>query len=68
MQNKAHANSPNGCFERHGFHVHREAKANGPARRTVVSPKGEVVLQAAGYDIEHAFCVDNGLLSIEPIC
>jgi hypothetical protein len=62
MQHKTDANSPNGCFERHGFYVHREPKGNGPARRTIVSPVGELVLQGAGYEAEHAFCVSNALM------
>lgn len=63
MQHKTDPNSPNGCFARHGFHIHREPKANGAARRSIVSPSGELVLQAAGYAAELAFCVTHGLLS-----
>lgn len=62
MKNKIDPNSPNGCFQRHGYHVHREPKANGPGRRSIVSPSGELVLQSAGYNAEHAFCVSNHLL------
>lgn len=55
-------NSPNGCFERHGYTIERRPGPDGSKVRTIRNPEGEVVLQGAGYDAEIAFCKENSLM------
>lgn len=57
------SNSPNGCWERHGYRVERYSVNPGaPARlRRIYAPTGELVLDGVGYDAEIRFCVDNKL-------
>lgn len=68
LRAKVADNSPNGCFERHGYTVVRTPKLRGPGNtRTVLNPQGEPVLNSAGYDAEIEFCRANGLMAPESV-
>lgn len=59
----AQPNSPNGCFERHGYTVVRTPSKSGPGNhRAIYDKTGQQVLNRAGYDEEMNFCIANGLL------
>lgn len=63
-----HPDSPNGCFARHGYQVIKAPNRKGQLkRRLIYNPVGELVLEAAGYDAEMQFCIDNGLLQAKPL-
>ncbi|MFV3314082.1 hypothetical protein [Pseudomonas sp. NY15374] len=56
-------NSPNGCFDRHGYTVIRTPRKSGSGHhRAVYDPNGQQVLNRAGYDAEIQFCRENGLM------
>ena len=59
-------NSPNGCFQRHGYTVERTPRKTVTGyHRAVYDPNGQQVLNRAGYDAEIQFCADHGLLQDE---
>lgn len=59
----AHPNSPNGCFERHGYTVIRTPRKSGSGHhRSIYNHNGQQVLNRAGYDEEAQFCADHGLM------
>ncbi|MNM68432.1 hypothetical protein D3C81_799930 [compost metagenome] len=56
-------NSPNGCFQRHGYTVERTPRKTGPGyHRAVYDQNGQQVLNRAGYDAELQLCAEHGLL------
>ena len=56
-------NSPNGCFDRHGYTVIRTPRKSGSGHhRSVYDPNGQQVLNRAGYDAEIQFCRENRLM------
>lgn len=56
-------NSPNGCYQRHGYTVERTPRKSGAGfHRAVYDRAGQQVLNRAGYDAELQFCVENGLM------
>lgn len=56
-------NSPNGCYQRHGYTVARTPRKRGPgSHRAIYDPNGQQVLNRAGYDAEIQFCREQGLL------
>ncbi|AVD86229.1 hypothetical protein C4Q26_03315 [Pseudomonas sp. SWI44] len=56
-------NSPNGCFERHGYAVVRTPRVTGAGHhRAIYDPNGQQVLNRAGFDAEIQFCIEHGLL------
>lgn len=59
-------NSPNGCFQRHGYTVVRTPRKSGTGfHRAIYDKAGQQVLNRAGYDAELQFCTDRGLLQVE---
>ena len=59
---KPHPNSPNGCFERHGYHTHRFYGAAGNIKRIIVAPTGHLALVNPSYDKSIDYCRKAGLL------
>jgi hypothetical protein len=56
-------NSPNGCFERHGYTVVRTPrKTSSGHHRAIYDANGQQVLNRAGYDAELQFCRDQQLM------
>jgi hypothetical protein len=56
-------NSPNGCYQRHGYTVARTPHKSGTGfHRAIYDPNGQQVLSRAGYDAEIQFCREQGLL------
>ncbi|MCU1758748.1 hypothetical protein NTD84_03305 [Pseudomonas sp. 14P_8.1_Bac3] len=56
-------NSPNGCFERHGYTVERTPRRSGVGyHRAIYDRHGQQVLSRAGYDAEIKFCREHGLM------
>ena len=62
QKNPPHPNSPNGCWERHGYRIERIKRPMGPPKRNIYAPNGTLVLEDSGYDEEMAYCRKNGLL------
>lgn len=59
----AQLNSPNGCFQRHGFTVVRTPrKTSSGYHRAIYDRHGQQVLNRAGYDAEIQFCRERGLM------
>lgn len=59
----AQPNSPNGCFERHGYTVVRTPRKTGAGHhRAIYDPSGQQVLYRAGYDAEIVFCRERSLM------
>lgn len=60
----AHPNSPNGCWQRHGFTVERLARIDGGplTRRVIRDPSGAVVLDGVGIDYETEYQQARGML------
>lgn len=59
----AHPNSPDGCFERHGYTIVRTPSPSGNTnKRVILDPQGNEVLRHAGYEAETAFCRERGLM------
>lgn len=59
---KPQKNSPNGCFERHGYHTHRWKNKHGGTCRIIVSPDGGLALVQPTYEQALALCKERGLL------
>ncbi|WP_120967849.1 hypothetical protein [Comamonas sp. lk] len=57
-----HANSPNGCWARHGYRVERMERPMGSPMRNIYGPDGTLVLKDSDYDKEMAYCRKHGLL------
>jgi hypothetical protein len=56
-------NSPNGCFQRHGYAVERTASRSGAGHhRAIYDQNGQQVLNRAGYDAEIQFCIEHDLM------
>ncbi len=56
-------NSPNGCFQRHGYTIVRTPRKSGAGHhRAIYDPGGQQVLNRAGYDAELQFCSEHRLL------
>lgn len=56
-------NSPNGCFQRHGYTVERTPRKSGAGyHRAIYDQHGQKVLNRAGYDAEMQFCAQQGML------
>ncbi len=56
-------NSPNGCFQRHGYTVERMPRKSGVGHhRAIYDRNGQQVLNRAGYDAEIQFCAERGLM------
>jgi len=56
-------NSPNGCYQRHGYTVDRTARKSGAGfNRAIYDQNGQQVLSRAGYDAELQFCIERGLM------
>uniref|UniRef100_A0AAU6W692 Uncharacterized protein n=1 Tax=Pseudomonas phage Aurca01 TaxID=3138527 RepID=A0AAU6W692_9VIRU len=56
-------NSPNGCFQRHGYTVERRPRKSGAGyHRAIYAQNGQQVLSRAGYDAEIQFCREQGLM------
>ena len=56
-------NSPNGCYQRHGYTVERTPRKSGAGQhRAIYDQNGQLVLARAGYDAELQFCIDLGLM------
>jgi len=57
-----HPNSPNGCWKRHGYIVHRDKR-----RRKIFKPDGELLFDhgPAGYDVEMEYIEKHGMLLTE---
>lgn len=62
---KPHPNSPNGCFERHGYHTHRYHNKAGGQCRIIVAPDGGLALVRPTYEEALDFCKEKGLLQEE---
>lgn len=61
-----HPNSPNGCYQRHGYTVDRTPRKSGAGHhRAIYDQNGQLVLARAGYDAELQFCIDLGLMQKE---
>ena len=61
-------NSPNGCFERHGYTVVRTPRKSGVgSHRAIYDQRCQQILNRAGYDAEMQFCRDQGLLEADGI-
>lgn len=60
-QVKAHPNSPNGCWARHGYRIERIPDKFGYTRRRIYAPDGTMVLDDA-RDGEHEYIVAHGYL------
>ena len=59
-------NSPNGCYQRHGYTVERTPRKSGAGHhRAIYDQNGQLVLARAGYDAELQFCIDLGLMQKE---
>ena len=59
-------NSPNGCYQRHGYTVVRTPSKHGTGfHRAIYDPSGQQVLNRAGMDAEIQFCIENGLMQQE---
>lgn len=59
----ADPNSPNGCFQRHGYNVERTPRKSGAGHhRAIYDRSGQQVLKRAGYDAEIQFCHEKGLM------
>jgi hypothetical protein len=55
-------NSPNGCYQRHGYTVERTPRKSGFGfHRAIYDQNGQQVLIRAGYDAEIQFCREQGL-------
>jgi hypothetical protein len=55
-------NSPNGCYQRHGYTVERTPRKSGSGfNRAIYDHAGQQVLSRAGYDAEMQFCIESGL-------
>jgi len=58
-----HPNSPNGCYQRHGYTVERTPRKSGAGHhRAIYDQNGQQVLSRAGYDAEIQFCREQGLM------
>ena len=56
-------NSPNGCYQRHGYTVERTPRKSGTGHhRAIYDQHGQQVLNRAGYNAEIQFCRDQGLM------
>ncbi|AVJ25450.1 hypothetical protein CQ006_04765 [Pseudomonas cedrina] len=56
-------NSPNGCYQRHGYTVERTPRKGGAGHhRAIYDQSGQLVLNRAGYDAEIQFCIERGLM------
>jgi hypothetical protein len=56
-------NSPNGCYQRHGYTVERTPRKSGAGHhRAIYDQNGQQVLSRAGYDAEIQFCREQGLM------
>ena len=56
-------NSPNGCFQRHGYTVERTLRNSGVGHhRAIYDQNGQQVLSRAGYEAEIQFCAERGLM------
>lgn len=62
QQYPVHPNSPNGCWERHGYRVVRTERPMGSPKRDIYAPDGTLVLEDSDYDEEMAYCREHGLL------
>lgn len=58
----AHPNSPNGCWQRHGYRSERPAGKPNGTRRNIYAPDGTLVLADADYDAQINYCREHGLL------
>lgn len=56
-------NSPNDCFARHGYHVHRYKNKSGGVSRIIVSPEGELELVNPSYEVCMQLCKDRNLVN-----
>ncbi|WP_120967369.1 hypothetical protein [Comamonas sp. lk] len=61
-QKPASPNSPNGCWDRHGYRVERIGQAMGAPTRNIYGPDGALVLADTDYDEEMAYCREHDLL------
>lgn len=57
-----HPNSPNGCWQRHGYRSEKPAGKPFAGVRNIYAPDGTLVLANAGYDEQMAYCREHGLL------
>lgn len=56
-------NSPNGCYQRHGYTVERTLRKSGVGHhRAIYDQNGQQVLSRAGYEAEIQFCAERGLM------
>ena len=55
-------NSPNGCWERHGYRIERIPAVMGAPTRNIYNPAGTLVLADTNYDEEMTYCREHGLL------
>lgn len=56
-------NSPNGCYQRHGYTVERTRRKSGAGHhRVIYDQNGQQVLSRAGYNAEIQFCIEHGLM------
>lgn len=57
-----HPNSPNGCWQRHGYRSERPAGKPKATCRNIYAPDGTLVLVDADYDAQINYCREHGLL------
>ena len=60
-----HPNSPNGCWQRHGYRSEVPADKPHGGLRNIYSPDGTQVLANAGYEEQINYCREHALLLSE---